>query len=1101
MRKSSLSPFFVGAVVLVGALGGGLVFFVHHLDSPWVKRHVQGLGRGHHLELDYQTLNVELLSGMKLEGLTLGPDLAQVGRLEATWSLASLFGAGPKLRSLIVENVSVTVVQDEQGHSSLDAFSAPASSPPRPSSPLSALPRRFLSSVPLVGEARVSGLKLNLLRTTAGKITDRYSLQGLQLHMAASQEKAGWRVRLNADAPSGLILHHQGRAHAGVARLVPLFALDANPTQLRAELSLRVTQQDFLPALRLDELVHAAVSADFDADHHRTEVSLEQLSSLDGTLTAQAKAELADGDAARILLKTAQGELDLKRLLQFVPLGEAPLSFAKGAVHWRAEDFAVGGEVDGRGRGTLSFEATLEDARVSVSGDQLTVRKVQLGVSGTPAPGHAVAGVATLDVFELAGKGAHPVVLPRAHAELRVTDLHVDLNNPIHTRAHATAGWRVGSAAGTLKMTKGVDDLTYALSAQVPSLGFVRRYAPPAAAPRGAWEKMALELHSEGKVQGLSAAAVIRQRSTLRIERPAWVGFAANAVELALESHGDALRHQAELELKMDAVRLQGISVPAPTARLSFDVDRAHPSAHGTLNVTGLSTSVLTAQASQEPKSRRVSFTMEGKLTELKPLEALIAPGSALSSLDLSKLVLAAKAHGEIRIGSQPLLKSGAEGEGELLVSNIFWQHKGDEVDIPTVALHAQLRSEGSTRTLKSNVQVDSVHISREDHQVDLGGLRDDLTATLKARAAGFDGALVQRLTVRSVQQDYAPHYRADGVSLTLEAQKGTDGTVHLSTLRLDNAAGGTFMSFTGNVDLGQKPRRMSLRGELHQDVARIWSDAAAFIGRGQLLGTLRVDSPDLEIFRTASVLELKDVNLHLPDRGVTVESLNGEVPITVDLDAADTGVAVLRATQANPYWMLRFADQHPLLARASFFTLKRLSTPYLTVAPLAGSLKVEQNVISLSQLEMGMRGGRVTGQCTLDWKGEDSTLVAHLRATNVQSSHGEPFDGNAAFVFSARERNVDGRAEILRMGKRHLLDILDLQDPHRTDVAINRIRHSLTFGYPDRVHIESDHGFANVRVTLGGLGKFITVGELRGIPTGPLIDRTLDSMSNSEEE
>ena len=76
---------------------------------------------------------------------------------------------------------------------------------------------------------------------------------------------------------------------------------------------------------------------------------------------------------------------------------------------------------------------------------------------------------------------------------------------------------------------------------------------------------------------------------------------------------------------------------------------------------------------------------------------------------------------------------------------------------------------------------------------------------------------------------------------------------------------------------------------------------------------------------------------------------------------------------------------------------------------------------MSLSQLEMGLRGGRLTGQCLLDWRPDDTTVQLRVRASDVASSHGEPFDGNAAIVLSTRERSVDGRAEILRIGRRHL--------------------------------------------------------------------------------
>jgi hypothetical protein len=181
--------------------------------------------------------------------------------------------------------------------------------------------------------------------------------------------------------------------------------------------------------------------------------------------------------------------------------------------------------------------------------------------------------------------------------------------------------------------------------------------------------------------------------------------------------------------------------------------------------------------------------------------------------------------------------------------------------------------------------------------------------------------------------------------------------------------------------------------------------------------------------------------------------------------------------------------------------TVDSIVTPYVSIAPFAGNLKVEQNLISLSQLEMSTRGGRITGQCSLELAGRDSVFQAHVRATDLLSSHGEPFDGNAAFVVSGRGRSVDGRAEILRIGKRHLLDLLDLQDPHRVDPSINRVRQALAFGYPQRVKIVSEHGFANVHLTFGGIAQLISVNELRGLPVGPLIDRTLASMDKTGDE
>ena len=229
---------------------------------------------------------------------------------------------------------------------------------------------------------------------------------------------------------------------------------------------------------------------------------------------------------------------------------------------------------------------------------------------------------------------------------------------------------------------------------------------------------------------------------------------------------------------------------------------------------------------------------------------------------------------------------------------------------------------------------------------------------------------------------------------------------------------------------------------------------------------------------------------------------MDGEIPLTADLVADAGGMRLLRSTPINTYSELRFADQHPLLSRRSFISIARLTTPLLTITSLAGNLRVDDNIVSLSQLEMRLRGGRLTGQCLLDWR-EDATPRCSCAscASDVASSQGEPFDGNAAIVLSTRERSVDGRAEILRIGKRHLLDLLDLNDPHHADAAVNRIRRTLALGYPDHVRLSFNHGFADVKITFGGLARLVSVSELRGIPMGPVIDKLLAPFARKQED
>jgi hypothetical protein len=64
----------------------------------------------------------------------------------------------------------------------------------------------------------------------------------------------------------------------------------------------------------------------------------------------------------------------------------------------------------------------------------------------------------------------------------------------------------------------------------------------------------------------------------------------------------------------------------------------------------------------------------------------------------------------------------------------------------------------------------------------------------------------------------------------------------------------------------------------------------------------------------------------------------------------------------------------------------------------------------------------------------------------------------------------------------------------------MNRIRSALYFGYPESLRLVFDHGFASAHLELGGLARLIRIGELRGIPMGPIVDKMIASMVDGRD-
>jgi hypothetical protein len=455
---------------------------------------------------------------------------------------------------------------------------------------------------------------------------------------------------------------------------------------------------------------------------------------------------------------------------------------------------------------------------------------------------------------------------------------------------------------------------------------------------------------------------------------------------------------------------------------------------------------------------------------------------------------------GTIQLEPRPARTLAVDGKADLRVAHFRWAKGDTAILTPALSWHGEMRADGPRRTLDSRVEVGTLHVDLGSHDIDVNGIHAEDSASVTGDLTDPDIELTQHVSLGAVAQDLVPEYPVGDLALALSAERNREGVVHLTGAKMTNGLGGTALEVTGNVDLGEGRRTLSLTTSLTQDLARLSKIPERFEGRGTVAVDANVTSPDLALYTVRAVVKGQDVTVALPRTGVELDKANGEVPITVAVEAGANGVVLARAEKRSPYSMLRFADQHPLLTHSGFLSLARLKTPWVSIAPLVGNLEIEQNVASLRQFEMGVRGGTITGQCGLDWDGGKSTLELHVRASGVQSSHGEPFDGNISVIVSAADRTIEGRAEILRIGERHLLDLLDLEDPLHVDPAMNRIRTALAFGYPDNLRLVFDHGFASAHLELGGLARFVRIGDLRGIPMGPIIDKMVAPMLDGSD-
>ncbi|MFI5307267.1 MAG: hypothetical protein ACHQ53_07945 [Polyangiales bacterium] len=1240
----------VACLLTLGALlVGAALILLHSLDRPWPKRRLQELARGSAgIDIDYGAVRIDLLSGVEIDGLRVraptevrafAPDLARVGRVNARWSLGAwLFGRGPVLRRLAVSDLALTVVVDERGRTSFDALARPGpTSAPAPT-PLSQQASKLLGTALPIGEVDIERVTLTAIRTLRGELFDRTELQGFSMTLGASKAAppaTGARVMANLGSHAAPLELRLSREHVGAqataARAKLWLAVDATASALTAVLDLRMVEQTFAASVSADHWLHAEASVRFDPKAGRTEIRLDHAEAGDQAVLAEASIELPDTGGP--IVRHARGEIDLARLLRWLPEDLVPVTAERARARWQIESLVAGPVVRLAEGGVVAVDADLSNVALRVpaaqlqfasgelrlraqpakgggiaargsmklasmqvvtSGERLAADGLAVELEGEQAPGGVIggrvrlrfaraerAGVSSvaardaevaLQVDALLPDGGAPIATrgdlavsvalaalearsPAAHVKVgglalhahtnltghppyafeldagasrlgvsggdgkllvstkarlqaRASELQPDILHPAASRGVIHAAVDLGELRASLDATKGADAVDFALRATAQSLKTARPFLSTDLIDAAPWDRIAVALRSSGHVDHLLGRnPTIRATTELAVERPAFAHVAARSLTLTLASQGTVLKHEADLDVRTEALTYDGLDPSDDHLTLSVSVDREQRSVRFLLTGAGRAAAKVSASLSFDGSQRAIAYVMDADLAGLAPLAPFAAKLHGLDAFDLSQLELGLSARGtlfgvvaavardgSVELAPNPTRTAAIEGTADLRVAHLRWAKGDTAVVAPGLAWHSDMHA-GERRSVESRLEIGTLHVDLGSRDIDLNGVREDASIALSGSLADPEIELSQRLAVRAVEQTFVPEYPMGNLVFVLSAERGPESVVHITDMKVANGDGGTALALTGNLDFGEGRRTLSVTATLDQDLVRLSTIPERMKGRGKLTVEANVTSPDLALYRVRAALEGENVSFTLARAGIEVDTANGEVPIAVTLEASRNGVRFERSEKRNPYSMLRFADQHPLLSRSGFVSIARLKTPFVSIAPLVGNLAIEQNVISLSQFEMGVRGGSITGQCGIDWDGPRSTLELHVRASGVQSSHGEPFDGNIAVAISASDRTIDGRAEVLRIGERHLLDLLDLQDPLHVDPAMNRIRTALGFGYPKHLRLVFDHGFASARLELGGLASLVSISELRGIPMGPIVDKMLAPM------
>lgn len=782
--------------------------------------------------------------------------------------------------------------------------------------------------------------------------------------------------------------------------------------------------------------------------------------------------------------------------------------------------------------------ASIDGARLEVTGKGLDLdpqhRAGALTASLHATTVGAVTGGATIALsgVVLDAKGALPsappyggsVVLGVDHATVtqgrrRLVDdrlgahLAVDDVRPDGQRAHVKGDVSLGALEVGLEAKKAGPVLDYDVDVKAPTLALLSPFVAGIDAP---WASMGLSLRSKGRVDSHGRLPSIEHETHLEVDRfglraPAGA-FSAKVLALDLASRGTTKLHEGSLTVAFTGLHRDGSSFGDGKITGSLKLDATAPRLTLQLGSTGSATPGIDARAELgfDRKARRVSFDVDLKLKRLGLLGLVV--GKLGRQLDLDKLEvdLATKGElaglvddlsldGKVRFAKDPLLAVGTAKLG-LHVRALDWRLGDEALASPKLTWDGELRAVHDKRTLEGDLSIEGVRGAFGVTRIGVTHIGDHLQVEVDGDPRKLQLTLEDSVKVRGLSQSLSGAYALQDLELDVKATGTKDGVIRVPLFRFRNDAAGTTIDLRGGLDLSEDRRSLALRGSLKQDLATLWKDRSLFVGSGLVETDVAIHSGDLRRFRAETSLRVQGVSVELPRQKIKVTGVDGEIPVTADV-IIDRGARLVHLAHDNSYSELRFVDQHPMFSQHSYLTIARVDTPWISFAPFAGNLEVQDNILSLSQLELGVRGGRVTGRAEVQLAGLDTKAELNLRASNVHSARGEPFDGNTALEVSVRQRSVDGRGEILRIGRRHLLELLDIVDPTRSDPSVNKVRRVLAIAYPDRVRLEFKRGFASANFKFGGLGRLIKLDPIRGITMGPIIDRALDPMLKDDKD
>lgn len=602
---------------------------------------------------------------------------------------------------------------------------------------------------------------------------------------------------------------------------------------------------------------------------------------------------------------------------------------------------------------------------------------------------------------------------------------------------------------------------------------------------------------------------------------------------LSLVARKDEGRYQLELDTVSTGLRLGGMQLPGrleATLRAGLEPDADHGAATLALRGAGGAAVDVSLDGTFAKKDERLRYRADLSVEKLDAFAALIEGAvPRASSVAIPRTRIRGAAHGDLAglmsrtregalaVSPQPLATVRGQQALELEVSGLDFRTPERQIVVPKLSLRlSSVHGAAGAGRGEARFRAESLQYDGGGTSVRIEGLDQTVSAEF---AKAPDQGLVDvhsKLAIGSLAQSFLPAYRVAGLSFDTHLQVERLRSIFLRELALHNPIAGTRLTAAGVLELspheelaeGAQGERdtiagreaLLLQGRLQQELAPFEELGFAARASGRVEVPFRVESGGLLGYRLLAALEAKQVSLLSKDEGVGIEDLNGVVPVVEELALLPSGLVVSAGPRASPLSETRFFDVHPFLSGNDYLTARSIQLRGLQpLGPLAANVRIDRSDFLIDQLQVGWSSGQITGQVRMAYREGDPLVRMRLNATGLRAgSSGDPFDANAALSFVPNAMTLDGKVQLVRVSRAHLLAVLDMIDPFRESASANRVRMGLTFGYPKFVRFQLHDGAVDTKVELGGAASVVRIDEIRAVPLGPILQRyVVPTLSN----